>query len=273
MTITKPLIRKSLQRISPSNIFRLCAGIALLWSGFSFAESVSDEVLEKFHDSMVLIEGGEFFMGCSAVQGVCESDEHPLRRVKVASFELSKYEVTQEMWQLVMGTSPSLFRDCPQCPVETVSWNDIQQFLIKLNATGSNYRLPSEAEWEYAAKGGTLAKATRYAGGDDVDEIGWYYLNSNNRTHPVGEKLPNELGLFDMSGNVREWVQDCRQESYQNAPVTGEPWEVGTCERKSIRGGSWYGKPNYLRTANRFWYTPSFQNNNLGFRVARSRAH
>lgn len=169
-----------------------------------------------------------------------------------------------------MGENPSAFADCPQCPVETVSWDDIQLFLAKLNAGGEQYRLPSEAEWEYAARGGQQSKGFQYAGSNDWAAVALYYENTDNRTHPVGQKQANELGLFDMSGNVREWVQDCYYVSYDGAPSDGRAWEEGNCVRRVIRSGSWYGKPNYVRSANRFWYATYFHNNNLGFRLART---
>lgn len=223
---------------------------------------------------MVRVEGGRFEMGCTPEQKGCQKDENPARAVTVASFEIGRREVTQEFWQAVMGENPSAFGDCPECPVETVSWDDIQAFLDRLNARGDGaaWRLPTEAEWEYAARGGGLSRGYLYAGGDDWAEIGWYYENAGNRTRPTGNKRANELGLHDMSGNVREWVQDCYYGTYEGAPEDGRAWDLGACGRRAIRGGSWYGKPSYLRSANRFWYAPYFANNNLGFRLARSLA-
>ena len=226
------------------------------------------DILRGIRSQMVRVEGGSFAMGCTPEQEKCNSDESPVRRVQVASFEIGRYEVTQELWQAVMGENPSTFGDCPRCPVETVSWDDIQTFLRKLNEGGGTYRLPSEAEWEYASRGGQRSRGHQYAGSDNWAEVAWYYENADNRTHPVGQKKENELGLFDMSGNVREWVQDCWHNSYVGAPGDGRAWEEGNCGRRVIRGGSWYGKPNYVRSANRFWYATYFRNNNLGFRLA-----
>ena len=226
------------------------------------------DILREIRSQMVRVEGGSFVMGCTPEQKKCDPDESPARRVQIASFEIGKYEVTQELWQAVMGENPSAFDDCPRCPVETVSWDDIQKFLRKLNEAGAAYRLPSEAEWEYAARGGQRSRGHQYPGSNDWAEVAWYYENSNNRTHPVGQKKKNELGLLDMPGNVREWVQDCWHDSYAGAPSDGRAWEEGNCARRMVRGGSWYGKPNYVRSANRFWYTTYFRNNNLGFRLA-----
>ncbi len=228
------------------------------------------EIVQAINAQMVRVEGGSFTMGCTPEQEHCADDERPTHRVQIGRFEIGKYEVTQELWEAVMGENPSAFADCPQCPVETVSWDDIQAFLTKLNAGGGSYRLPSEAEWEYAARGGQQSKGFQYAGSNDWAAVAWYYENTGNRTHRVGQKQANELGLFDMSGNVREWVQDCWHASYDGAPSNGQAWEEGDCVRRAIRGGSWYGKPSYVRSANRFWYAPYFRNNNLGFRVART---
>ena len=218
------------------------------------------------------VEGGSFAMGCTPEQQGCADDEKPVRQVQIRSFEISRYETTQELWEAVMGENPSAFSDCPKCPVETVSWDDVQAFFEKLNANagGERYRLPSEAEWEYAARGGKQSKGYVYSGSDNWADVAWYYENSANRTHSVGEKDANELGLFDLSGNVREWVQDCWHGSYADAPGNGRAWEEGDCRRRVIRSGSWYGKPSYVRSANRFWYTTYFRNNNLGFRIART---
>ena len=170
--------------------------------------------------------------------------------VKVGDFEIGKYEVTQEVWEAVMGGNPSHFGGCSQCPVEEVSWNDVQAFLKQLNAmTGLEYRLPTEAEWEDAVGG------YEYAGSNDPDAVAWYDGNSGERTHPVGQKQPNELGLYDMSGNVYEWMADC--------------WE-GDCSERVLRGGSWYVKPGDLRSAFRSWDTAGNRDVDLGFRLART---
>jgi len=226
------------------------------------------DILEGVNAQMVRVEGGSFYMGCTPEQEVCGQDEKPIRNVQINTFLIGRYEVTQELWQAVMGENPSAFADCPLCPVETVSWDDVQVFLQRLNSQGSDYRLPSEAEWEYASRGGPISRGYQYAGSNDWYEVAWYYENADNRTHAVGQKEPNELGLFDMSGNVREWVQDCWHDSYAEAPNDGRAWEEGNCSRRTIRGGSWYGKPGYVRSANRFWYTTYFRNNNLGFRLS-----
>ncbi|MCY4606402.1 MAG: formylglycine-generating enzyme family protein [Gemmatimonadetes bacterium] len=233
------------------------------------AERLPD-ILQTLETQMVRVEGGSFTIGCTPEQENCNDDEKPTHLVQVGSFEIGKYEVTQELWEAVMGANPSAFEDCPQCPVETVCWDDIQVFLAKLNAGGGQYRLPSEAEWEYAARGGQQSQGFQYAGSNDWAAVAWYYENSGNRTNPVGQKQANELGLFDMSGNVREWVQDCWHDSYDGAPTDGTAWEPEDCVRRAIRGGSWYGKPSYVRSANRFWYATYFHNNNLGFRLART---
>ena len=150
--------------------------------------------------------------------GGCADDEKPVRQVRIRSFEITRYETTQETWEAVMGENPSAFSGCPKCPVETVCWDDVQAFLKKLNAGGERYRLPSEAQWEYAARGGGQSKGYVYSGSDNWADVAWYYENSANHTHPVGGKEANELGLFDLSGNVREWVQDCWHGSYADAP-------------------------------------------------------
>ena len=228
------------------------------------------EVLQEVSAQMVRVEGGTFTMGCTPEQEQCDADENPTRPVRVESFEIGRFEMTQELWEAVMGENPSAFANCPRCPVETVGWDDVQAFLRKLNVQGERYRLPSEAEWEYAARGGQLGEGHRYAGSGNVAEVAWYYGNSGNGTQPVGRKRANELGLFDMSGNVREWTRDCWHGSYEGAPDDGRAREEGDCDRRVIRGGSWSGKPSHIRSANRFWYTTDFRNNNLGFRIART---
>ena len=228
------------------------------------------EVLQEVNAQMVRVEGGTFTMGCAQEQESCDADEQPAHPVRIGSFEIGRFEMTQELWEAVMGENPSAFGDCPRCPVENVSWDDVQAFLRKLNAGGERFRLPSEAEWEYAARGGQLSAGYRYAGSGNWAEVAWYHENSGNGTQPAGRKRANELGLFDMSGNVREWIRDCWHGSYDGAPDNGQPREEGDCRRRVIRGGSWHGKPGDVRSASRFWYTTSFRNNNLGFRIART---
>ncbi|MFY9261815.1 MAG: SUMF1/EgtB/PvdO family nonheme iron enzyme [Gallionella sp.] len=172
-------------------------------------------------------------------------------------YEMGKYEVTQALWQAVMGSPPPelRFTDCDDtCPVESVSWNDIQVFLQKLKAkTGKNYRLPTESEWQTACLAGNQ---TEYCGGNDLNAVAWYDDNSGNTTHPVGQKQPNAYGLYDMSGNVREWMQDCSDSG---------------CGERVLRGGSWF---NYLsqnlRAAYRYSFVPSVRDYFIGFRLART---
>ena len=215
-------------------------------------------------------------MGCQEKEGFfssdsdCDNVEKPAHRVEVRSFELSKYEVTQEVWASVMGENRSRFKNCPQCPVEQVSWDDVQEFLRTLNTRGGRYRLPSEAEWEYAARGGQQSRGYQYAGSDSVGAVGWYADNSGGSTHPVGQRQANELGLYDMSGNVWEWVQDCWNESYAGAPSDGRAWEREDCSRRVLRGGSWYIRPRFLRSAYRIGNPSDTRGNYYGFRIARS---
>ena len=228
------------------------------------------QVLHEVQAQMVRVEGGSFTMGCTPEQERCGAGEKPARPVRVASFEIGRFEMTQELWEAVMGENPSAFGSCPHCPVDTVSWDDVQAFLGRLNAQGERYRLPSEAEWEYAARGGQPSRGHRYAGSGNPADVAWHHENSGNRTHPVGSRQANELGLFDMSGNVREWVRDCWHGSYDGAPDDGSAREEGDCGRRVMRGGSWDGKPSHVRSASRSWYSTPFRNNNLGFRVART---
>jgi formylglycine-generating enzyme required for sulfatase activity len=218
---------------------------------------------------MVNIDAGSFTMGCqSGRDSSCESDESPAHTVSLSSFELGKTEVTQGQWKAVMGKNPSNFSSCGDtCPVEQVSWDDVQTFIQKLNAqTGKNYRLPSEAEWEYACRAG---QSSNYCGGDNVDSVAWHGGNSDSKTHPVGGKQANAWGLYDMSGNVYEWVQDWYHSSYKGAPSDGSAWEDSGTYRV-LRGGSWNNIPQYSRAAFRNYGTPAERSDFIGFRLART---
>ncbi|MBK9337056.1 MAG: formylglycine-generating enzyme family protein [Lewinellaceae bacterium] len=209
-------------------------------------------------------------MGCTTEQGSdCDGDEKPAHQVTVPDFYIGKYEVTQKQWREVMGKAPSYFKNCDDCPVEQVSWSDIQEFLQKLNAAnpGKNYRLPTEAEWEYAARGGSLSGGYKYAGSNSIDEVAWYSTNSGSKTHPVGGKKANELGLHDMSGNVREWCSDWWD--YYPATAQTNPTGPGTGGHRVIRGGSWGYDALLCRVAYRSSNTPTLRDNALGFRLCR----
>ena len=219
---------------------------------------------------LVVIPAGSFVMGSN--DG--DADENPPHSVSVRSFALGKYEVTQGQWKAVMGSNPSGFKECgDNCPVEQVSWSDIQQYLAKLNGmTGMKYRLASEAEWEYAARAGSTGK---YSWGN---EIGRNQANCNGcgsrwddkSTAPVGSFSANAFGLHDMHGNVWEWVEDVWHDNYAGAPTDGSAWKSGgDSSRGVLRGGSWNFNPGFLRSANRFGNSPVFRSG-LGFRLART---
>ena len=218
--------------------------------------------------TFVLVAGGSFDMGCTREQRDCESDE-PVHWVTLSSYYIGQYEVTQAQWRAVMGNNPSEFQGCDQCPVERVSWEDVQEFIRRLNQrTGLKYRLPTEAEWEFAARGGNNSERYQYAGGNNLDEVGWYSRNAENKTHPVGQKKRNELGLYDMSGNVWEWCQDW----YGDYPSSAQtnPTGPATGAYRVLRGGSWRGDPRYCRVAARSDDFPGNRFNFLGFRLART---
>ncbi|MCA2629525.1 MULTISPECIES: SUMF1/EgtB/PvdO family nonheme iron enzyme [unclassified Microcystis] len=218
---------------------------------------------------MVGLPAGQFLMGSPDSDPDAESDEKPQHQVKVNSFAIGKYPVTQAQYQAVMGTNPSYFKNNPQNPVEQVNWNDAQAFCQKLSQiTGKTYRLPTEAEWEYACRAGTT---TRFYFGDDANQLGdyaWYKGNSQQTTHPVGQKRPNGWGLYDMSGNVWEWCEDDWHDNYIGAPKDGSAWLTNDNDYQIVRGGSWYNSPSFCRSAYRNG-NPRRDGNNydLGFRV------
>jgi len=218
------------------------------------------------------IPAGKFTMGSPENERERASDEGPQHLVTITNpFYLGVYEVTQAQWKAVMGNNPSHFKDCgDDCPVEMVSWNDAQEFIKKLNQIeGSNkYRLPTEAEWEYACRAGTT---TRFSFGDDdavLSQYAWYSVNSGKRTHPAGQKKPNAWGLYDMYGNVWEWVHDWFG-NYPSASVT-DPAGPSSGAYRVFRGGSWLYEPGYVRSAFRFGNLPGSGDGGLGFRLARN---
>lgn len=221
---------------------------------------------------MVVIPAGSFLMGSPANEKDRSDDEGPQHRVSVAKFAMGQYEVTQGQWKALMGNNPSRFTDCgDKCPVDNVSWDMAQEFVKKLSAkTGQKYRLPSEAEWEYAARAGTT---TAYAFGATLSASQANFSESKiGKTVQVGSYAANGFGLRDMHGNVWEWVQDCWHDNYQGAPANGRAWET-ECNgeaRRVLRGGAWDYHPRFLRSAIRNWGTPDGLNYGAGFRVART---
>jgi len=219
----------------------------------------------------VLIPAGEFDMGSKKMpndEEVRYYDEGPIHQVIIEEdFYIGRYEVTQKQWHEVMGNNPSYFNS-NVLPVEQVSWDEVQEFIERLNRMDTDkYRLPSEAEWEYACRAGTT---TKYSFGDDnseLDEYAWYGENSYGKTHPVGQKENNDNGLYDMHGNVWEWVQDKYIDSYNNTPTDGSAWEIGNDERRVARGGSYSGIAADCRSTDRGIGYPDKRHKYLGFRL------
>jgi TonB family protein len=218
---------------------------------------------------MVVIPAGSFEMGSNE-----SANEQPVHLVNVPGFLLGKTEVTQGQWKALMGNNPSRFSQCgDDCPVEQVSWNEAQEFALRLSRkTGKKYRLPSEAEWEYAARAGSSGT---WSFGDDETQVGdhaWHNGNSQGKAQRVAQKRPNGFGLFDMHGNVWEWVEDCFQSNYSGAPTDGSAWTTaGSVCFRVLRGGSWFNLPSGLRSAVRNRYSPVILNVDYGgLRLARS---
>ncbi|MBR1688444.1 MAG: SUMF1/EgtB/PvdO family nonheme iron enzyme [Prevotella sp.] len=211
------------------------------------------------------VQGGTFQMGSDDSEA--DGDEKPVHQVTVSSFRIGQTEVTQELWQAVMGTNPSSFKGAKR-PVEQVGWNDCQDFIRELNRlTGRHFRLPTEAEWEYAARGGNRSSGSKYAGSSSIDAVAWYRDNSGNQTHEVGTKQPNELGLYDMTGNVSEWCSDwfCEYSSSSQTNPTGP----SSGSNRVSRGGSCYFNAQICRVSVRGYWAPDHRGGgNLGLRLA-----
>lgn len=216
---------------------------------------------------MIRITGGTFIMGATQEQGnVVYDDERPIHNVTLSYYYIGKFEVSQRLWQAVMGSNPSWFKG-DNHPVEQVSWNDIQTFFSKLNTlTGKHFSLPTEAQWEYAARGGNKSNRYKYSGSNTISDVAWHPDISNGTTHEIGTKLPNELGLFDMSGNVTEWCLD--RNGLYNSNSQTNPTGPTTGSRRIHRGGCGDYGGGYCRVSVRYSSLPDHKSNFLGFRIA-----
>ncbi len=216
---------------------------------------------------MILIEGGTFQMGSADDDESAERIEKPKHEVSVSDFQIGKYEVSQQLWENVMGTNPSQIKG-NALPVTNVSWNDVQEFIKRLNKmTKKKYRLPTEAEWEYAARGGNQSQGFIFIGSNNSDSVAWHFDNSDKTPHEIGSKQPNELGIYDMGGNIQEWVNDW-YDGYSNDSQTNPTGPKSSKIGKILRGGSYAILPEYGRPAWRCVSNPNFRSPLIGFRLA-----
>ena len=234
-----------------------------------YTKPKQEEEIANLLSNMVKVEGGTFTMGATSEQGGDAWDpEKPTRSVTLSSFYLCKYEVTQALWRAVMGENPSEFKS-NNLPVECVSWDDCQTFISRLNnLTGKKFRLPTEAEWEYAARGGKRSRSYKYSGSNGLSDVAWYEDNSGGMPHPVGSKNPNELGLYDMSGNVWEWCSDWYG-TYSSSSQTN-PTGPSSGAVRVKRGGGWYGSKRICRSSCRGFDVHDGRGNDMGLRLALS---
>lgn len=229
-----------------------------------------ETVTEDLGMDFVFLNGGTFRMGCSIENGSCQTDETPQIEVTVSDFKIGKYEVTQAQWEAVTGSNPSRITACGEdCPVENVAWTEVQGFIAALNAqTDKGYRLCTEAEWEYAARAGT---ETRWSCGNDpecLENTSWYdeAWNAGN-THPVGQKAANPWNLYDMNGNVWEWVQDWYSENYYAESSLTDPKGPQDGSDRVNRGGGWTSSERDCRSASRNYNSLAYRHKSLGFRL------
>ncbi|MDR1951627.1 MAG: formylglycine-generating enzyme family protein [Bacteroidales bacterium] len=242
----------------------VCVVVGLLF----VKRNSSKIILNTTELEMIFVEGGTFLMGCTEEQGSdCSADERPAHSVTLNSFSIGKYPITQGQWRALMGKTRSQSPKGDNYPIETVSWLDAQKFIQRLNAaTGKQYRLPTEAEWEYAARGGNKSRGYKYSGSNTMNEVGWFANNSKNRTRQVGLKLPNELGIHDMSGNTWEWCED----RYGNYPASPQNNPTGPLSgiHRVLRGGGYNYDAQGCRVSCRYARPSEYHDGLTGFRVA-----
>ena len=229
-------------------------------------DNISIPVKDGISIDMVRVEAGTFTMGATAEMKNPDYNEKPIHRVTLTNdYYIGKYEVTQALWQAVMDNNPSMFFNGDNLPVEQVSWDECQEFISKLNRiTGKTFRLPTEAEWEYAARGGNKSRGYQYSGSNNFSDVAW----GIGKTYAVGTKQPNELGIYDMSGNISEWCQDWYAKYNSSSQVN--PTGANSGSYRVVRGGSWGHDARYCRSSFRIYFTPDYRYINLGLRLVLS---
>ena len=253
-----------------ANFVKQASPISSNNSTYTSGSTITIPVKDGINIEMVKVEAGTFMMGATLEQENPWDDEKPVHKVSLTKdYYIGKYEVTQALWQAIMGENPSNFKG-ETLPVNCVSWLDCKKFIEKLNLlVGKNFRLPTEAEWEYAARGGKYSQGYRYSGSDILTEVAWCKENSNSTTHPVGTKKANEINLYDMSGNVIEWCQD-DQRTYQNMLETNPCGPLDNTFSHSARGGSWYYAERYCRLSCRYKIISGRVSSSMGLRLVLS---
>ena len=246
-----------------ANIFNVSAQIA------NESQNKITVTVKGVSFDMIKVKAGTFYMGATSEQQNPSDDEKPAHKVILTrDYYIGKTEVTQALWIAVMGGNPS-YHEGANKPVDHVTWDACQTFVKKLNAaTGKKFRLPTEAEWEFAARGGNYSKHYQYSGSNNLRDVAWYYANSNSTTHDVAAKQPNELGLYDMSGNVWEWCSDWYGDYSSNAQT--DPAGPFSGSARVYRGGSWSSGARNRRSSNRDYCIPDYRYGNLGLRLGLS---
>lgn len=251
-------------------IYLMILSFASAGSKQAASRSLSVESLSRLMDDMVWVDGGSFILGSDSE--LASGAEGPAHEVKLDGFFIAKYELSQALFREVMGWDYSYF-PCEDCPVNNVSWMNIQLFIDRLNAmTGKQFRLPTEAEWEYAAKGGQLSKEYKYSGSDVIDEVAWYAGNGESRVHPMGQKKANELGLYDMTGNLWEYCHDDADmrpyaDTLESNPVVGSFEKPFSKKAKITRGGGYEFDADESLVFRRDGATPNVRMPDIGFRL------
>ncbi len=260
------ILSVSLPALKGRKVRLLCGKKVLLPIKLVVPEDITVDVKGvKF--TMVKVRGGSFMMGADYDDNKAYDDEKPRHKVTLPTFYIGKTQVTHKLWVAVMGNSPSGYGSTR--PMVDVSWEDCQRFISKLNEiTDKKFRLPTEAEWEFAARGGNKSKGYRYSGSDTIDDVAWYAGNSNFETHEVATKAPNELGIYDMSGNVWEWCQDWYSSEYYSKSPSNNRTGPDSGSNRVRRGGSWYFNARFCRVSYRGNYLPGLRDYDLGLRLA-----